>query len=397
MKKSVLFFLSSILVILLCGCGAEEIVPEQNDSVVVETNEVVESSEIVEEVDPFVPDYVPGEKNTVGNSSANLMMEGAGYGRNCGQVTGQGEWAYYYIDGEIKKINNDGEIHLICSVTKAHSLNVIGDWLYFASGNSIYKIRTDGTLKEEIIRDADDNGAFHIVENIIYYVKKTQVSSSGYTYSVCKYNVDSAEYECPELECDDVYLKLLGVVDDELFYIYEYDSEQIVGGIDTVTMRLSGKEMVVAGRRHNGVNESFIHEGQLLIIDYIEPTVYWMSSTMLLKGFDLNQFEVNSDMTGISIFEYPTQNIRLKNIYGSSLIAAVEGTSIYRVQADAIYNSITDDIPVGCVIEESERIGEVYIVGNFIYYRLVFGGSSMDVDRLPLYRVNVDGTNWCQL
>lgn len=91
----------------------------------------------------FVPDYAPGEENTVGNRADNLID---------GFVARQGNWVYF-AEGNcyryLMKATADGRNKqlIATSDTGFYRLNVLGDWIYYTS-DGIYRIRTDGTGRE---------------------------------------------------------------------------------------------------------------------------------------------------------------------------------------------------------------------------------------------------------
>lgn len=87
-----------------------------------------------------------GVANKKGTTAANA--------NNFGKVTTQGNWIYFSgNDSAIYKMRKDGsELQRIYDGA-AVSLNVVGEWLYFADGGSnggIYKIKIDGTEKTKL-------------------------------------------------------------------------------------------------------------------------------------------------------------------------------------------------------------------------------------------------------
>lgn len=82
------------------------------------------------------------------------------YGRNSssGICTSQGEWIYFTdtksdivnSDTSIYKMKNDGSEFIKLCDCSAEEINVVGEYLYYADYNLIYRIKTDGTEKELI-------------------------------------------------------------------------------------------------------------------------------------------------------------------------------------------------------------------------------------------------------
>lgn len=87
-----------------------------------------------------------GVANTVGTTAENAS--------SFGMVTSQGNWVYYVgSDHRIHRMHKEnGKVEVIGDFS-AVSLNVVGEWIYFADGSSdggIYKIMLDGTQKTKL-------------------------------------------------------------------------------------------------------------------------------------------------------------------------------------------------------------------------------------------------------
>ena len=109
--------------------------------------------------------------NERGNTNGNLV--------NGGFATIQGDWIYYAIHRKgIYKIRTDGsdKTQLVDEDAGFRSLQVIDDWLYFSQDGTIHKMKTDGieviTIEPEITAGYGGLGAFHtfhIADGWIYY------------------------------------------------------------------------------------------------------------------------------------------------------------------------------------------------------------------------------------
>ncbi len=107
---------------------------------------------------PFMHDYADeSEINSVGNTTGNLtnaLLDGVWRG---GFVTTQAGWVYFSRftdDGNaIYKMRSDGSALQRLGDAHGYSLNVVGDWLYFADPYDDckpYRMRTDGSELEKL-------------------------------------------------------------------------------------------------------------------------------------------------------------------------------------------------------------------------------------------------------
>lgn len=152
------------------------------------TSDVSASESSVSDADTFVPDYAPGQANTIGNISQCLS-------RNTGLVAKQGDWLYF-AEGKsfssLMKMKTDGsqKQRLASGNGSITCINVVGDWVYYCSAG-IFRVRTDGKhggerITDEYVDDLQvigDTGYFH-----------TRSGGSGITtHRVCKINMNTKE------------------------------------------------------------------------------------------------------------------------------------------------------------------------------------------------------------
>jgi hypothetical protein len=143
---------------------------------------------------PFVPDYTDESQiNAVGNTAGNLtnaLLDGNWRG---GFVTTQAGWVYYArFTGEygaIYKMRSDGNERQRVGTVHGYSLNVVGDWLYFANlddGCRPYRMRTDGSGLEKL---ADVWSSF-------LSVSEDWVYSDGYgdDIALCRFRTDGSDF-----------------------------------------------------------------------------------------------------------------------------------------------------------------------------------------------------------
>lgn len=170
-----------------------------------------------------------------------------------------GDYVYCTIDyehsTEIYKMRADGtgEVEIIdLGVSgKRDSIIVIDDWIYyqevdirssffyedFRNYSSIFKIKTDGTEKTEIVReDGKGIAEFNIIDDYIYYV--TSGSNGLPNGEICKISTmgtDKAELLNKGESCAN-----LNIISDWIYFDYIHQS---MAGYRTKKMRTDGTEM----------------------------------------------------------------------------------------------------------------------------------------------------------
>lgn len=118
----------------------------------------------------FIPDYGVGQANTIGNEIGSY------------QLARQGDWLYF-VDMKteefrgILKCRTDGtELKKVHSIGKGYisSINVVGNWLYFAVENDanedcyLGKVRTDGSGFEYVLQSVEVKELL-IVDDVLYF------------------------------------------------------------------------------------------------------------------------------------------------------------------------------------------------------------------------------------
>ena len=96
-----------------------------------------------------------------------------------------GEWIYYasmYDDTSIYKMKTDGsEDQLVLEEDRISTLNLSGEWLYYAADNtdgetSLYRVKVDGTDKQELYRNLDNPyfnvEGIYIIGDWVYFIDK---------------------------------------------------------------------------------------------------------------------------------------------------------------------------------------------------------------------------------
>ncbi|HIZ84127.1 MAG TPA: sigma-70 family RNA polymerase sigma factor [Firmicutes bacterium] len=140
------------------------------------------SSDTSDTGDDFVPDYLPGQANTTMRYPNNLALGG--------YIDQQGDWIYFVrrdYDQKyfLEKIRKDGagRVVLFETRTSIFSLNVIGDWIYYVEpSNGIYRIRTDGKKREQLVKGAAYTSLYYVDGTLYYAIKDSAASGSIWRY-----------------------------------------------------------------------------------------------------------------------------------------------------------------------------------------------------------------------
>lgn len=89
-----------------------------------------------------------------------------------------GEWVYYSNDKSLRsiyKVKTDGSDKQLLTNSYASWFDVSGNWIYYKTGDTIYKIKDDGSSKAEVIEDDNTINEPHLFGQWIYYI-----SAKGY-------------------------------------------------------------------------------------------------------------------------------------------------------------------------------------------------------------------------
>lgn len=155
----------------------------------------------------FVPDYTPGQANTVGNAPNHLSD-------NRGYVAKQGDWLYYVTGNGYRylmKMKTDGSSQqMVDQHESGHiCLNVVGDWIYFC-GNGLWRVRTDGSGKE--LMSTLNAWFLFVVGDTGYFAVE---GIGDYTL----YKIDLATGKTSVLKSSVQNLRYMAVQNDTLLYI----------------------------------------------------------------------------------------------------------------------------------------------------------------------------------
>ena len=153
--------------------------------------------------DTFIPDYAPGQANTVGNTPNNVS-------RNRGFAAKQADWLYF-SEGNgyrvLMKMKIDGvQKQFVAESNHGFEyINVIGDWIYYC-GSGIWRIRTDGSDNELV--SALNARHLQVIGDTGYFT----VETNGYTI----YKIDLPTKKTTKIK--NVTESQIAVKDDRLLY-----------------------------------------------------------------------------------------------------------------------------------------------------------------------------------
>lgn len=145
--------------------------------------------------------------NEQGNSCMNLQP--------CTfSVTGQDDKIYFTIDDHIYEWNtSDDTKRLITVAQNARNINVVGQYLYYSSYNSVYKVNLADLSNEIVISDIFFSSLFVCHDHIICETV-TKISSDTSEYQLCCFDLDGSNCQV----IDDESCSVVGEYNDCLYY-----------------------------------------------------------------------------------------------------------------------------------------------------------------------------------
>lgn len=324
------------------------------------------------EYPPLPPvEFFPAEViNERGNNVGNII--------NGGRAAAQGDWvyytAYYYSenvrwDSYLMRSRLDGTEAEPLHQGWRHSINVIGDWVYFVThswyaGVSIKKIRTDGTDLTSIV-ESDFIKDISVVGDWIYYADYSErpysrdynISYENFLGSIYKIRTDGTE---KTLITDEPGWEI-NVVDDWVYF---------VGHDDGFVYKI----------RTDGTDRTQLNSFQSSYINVVDGWVFY-------SNLDDNGFLYKMRIDG-------TENTQL-NSDDSIHINVSDGWIFYGSRTyyeEPIMNEFfTETYKMRLDGSEKTKVwGDIFgilIIGDWMYYSIPVGPYA------PFNRVRTDGTD----
>ena len=139
-------------------------------------------------VSEFTPDWRVGHENVAGNS-VNATNNGS---MIYGDYVVQDNWLYFSLyGGVLAKMPLTGGASEVVVLTESGDsisyINVIKDWIYFVGSGGVYKIRTDGQMKEKILSDVQ---YIYVYDNYLLYLKRTNLDASTVVRGIERMNLN---------------------------------------------------------------------------------------------------------------------------------------------------------------------------------------------------------------
>jgi hypothetical protein len=313
-----MFVLSMAILFTLCACNGENRIGDSAEESKDEQSDISKNTGSVQ-----------------GNSNANLA--------NGGIIASQGDWLYYSINNTLYKRKIDGsnkqKLHADFP-GNAYWINIIDDWVYFASGG-LYKIKTDGSDLQLI--DTEYEGGIHIIGDWIYYGTEYKIRTDGSKKT--------------SLYSNNVALAFtLNVVND---WIYFFDKD--VDGENAIwKMKTDGSDLQ---KIHDGRTDYMIVDGDwIYYVDYDDRSLYKMD----IDGTS-NQLILEGDIANLNITD---DWIYYRNLDGIE-------SSLWKIKTDGSGNQLI----------VTDNAVEICIINDWIYYRI------NNDHTYTIYRIKSDGSN----
>jgi len=285
------------------------------------------------------PEPQSGQRgNTVGNTV------------NMGRVAYDGEWIYVApaAFSPLLKMRPDGSERLEIRAKderRFHSINVIGDWIYYtSSSNGIRKVKTNGKGMEQI---TDDIGYYlNVIDDWIYYIIINDNDDDDIEDYIYKIRTDGTGREMLGHNGND-----LNVVDDWIYYA------------DT-------KNHNLYKMRTDGSENTLLYKDECGFLNVVDGWIYYCNAA-----------------DGNTIYRVQIDGTRREQLCTDDSIAlnVADGWIYYCNQSDGnrLYRIRTDG--TGREILLNDTVGYIHVVGEWIYYH-------KDGPLSPMYRVRIDGT-----
>ncbi|MCL2018789.1 MAG: DUF5050 domain-containing protein [Oscillospiraceae bacterium] len=297
------------------------------------------TTQIPEEPVVLEPAVDPNER---GNTNSNLS--------NGGNAAIKDDWIYYRsYDRSLYKINVDGTGETTLIERDGYSdwfcfgsINVVGDWIYYAGSMSIYKIRTDGTDLTQVVRASAGLGDVTVIGDWIYY--KTfdgifKVRTDGtepqklVEYSVDYLNVDgdwiyyrqrsnsatkkirTDGTEETEIVIDSPQIFKM-IVENGLLYVVSYGNATRGGGIVEIDGDGNELRLIPTNRPqtivspNTGTSDNPLTGGGIGIEFYIETFNIANDMIYYVRGGVLHRARLDgSDLTELAVLAGVTENV----------------------------------------------------------------------------------------
>lgn len=294
---------------------------------------------------------------TRGNTTGNIVQGGF--------VAESDGWFYFCMpeDTRLMKMNTDGSDLQILADEEAKYINVIGDWIYYETGGSIVKIRTDGT--ERTIVDEFAAPLFlNVVDDwIYYYVVLDLVTGSG----IYKIRIDGEE----KTLLSDMSGYDLNKVGDWIYFSNWDDNRK------PYRMNLEGEEVTMLTK-----DEAFN-------LHVYRNMVYYTDVMSIYRiGID------GSDRTVLDNSPYVINNFLIDDGWIYFFFPTSTSLNAYNLLKMNPESSEIETLQEIVLPDNRTVVSSFNIAGGWIFFHTISTGEDFETLREALYRVRTDGSGF---
>lgn len=280
---------------------------------------------------------VISDSNSVGNMVGNIINDGI--------VTQQGNWIYYNNNKGLYKIKTDGTSRQEVCLDYAKDINVVGDWVYFYStsdtgeNKGLRKIKNDGSkqsIESEEIIESKSVDFMTVFGDLIYYSNLNGI-----------YKIKTSGMDKQQLSTDNA--KEINVVGDWIYYNSK--------GIYKVKTDGTGKTKILT--------DDYLSQygaGNMIVLG---DWIYY------IRAGELDKVKIDGTSPQKLI-----ENVKSMNVVGDWIYYSNNDTGLNKMKVDGTNNQKI------C----SDKAENINIVENWIYYRNYDENNG-------LYRIKTDGSN----
>ncbi len=286
-----------------------------------------------------------------GNSNGNI--------NNGGLVAHQDGWIYFANFNDDKKIYKsrpDGTELTQLNHENSGYLNVLGDWIYYLSfsDNNLYKMRTDGTMREPVYENQWNAYGINVVGDWIYFVDR------GRSWKIFKVRHDGTELARIDDGLHGFKNFFINVVDDWIYYYRMCDQK---------LYRI----------RTDSTENSLLVDDKVNEFNVAGDWVYYVN-----LDDNMYIYKVRIDGTERTrIVDMASSNINVADdwIYFANIVCFEQNCQeIYRIKTDGTEPELL----------RQARANNIFVVDDWLYYSYY----SEEHEGHKLYRMRTDGTKW---
>ena len=278
-----------------------------------------------------------------------------------GFIAQKDDWLFYsnYNDGgKLYKFNMNNHEHIKVNNDQSSDISIVGDWIYYLSGNNIYRIKSDGSERTLLQERGHE---FLIANGWIYYISN---------YDIHKFRTDGTGHQkITDSASDGPAAHSILIADGWLYYMEGY---QHADGWHTTSINkvsLDGDEILEVVNLKGFPRDFYIVNDWIYYID-----VDWGNDTTIYKAkTDGSQY---TEVKEINAFELVVVG---GWIYFTN---REDNLSIYKIRYDGSELVKLND----------DNSWDINVIGDWVYYRVVKRDDNFNIISEELYQVRTDGS-----